>query len=381
MQSIKRYQLKSFVIGGFECADHINRSGDRINLRRETLHDENVYDDYKALKDIGISVVREGICWSEVEKIPYQFDFMSLISFFEASKRLEIKIIWDLCHFGYPDGLIPTHPQFAPRFEALCKHFILFHRQQTTDIPWIVPINEISFLSFHSGDVRGTVPFAVNSGSDIKYHLCKASILGMKAIRQTFEATVIMAVEPLIKIHPSPNKAIDNTELESLNEQQFQAMDMLIGRQNPELGGEDGLIDILGVNYYYNNQWTHENETLPWPEIEPLKTPLSILLEEVQQRYRLPLILTETGHFGMLRALWIKEVFTECARALSNAVNLLGICIYPVIDRPNWDDLTDYSNCGLWDMDENGKRIPHATSLIQLFESQKNFRDNSVEFE
>ena len=63
--------LKSFFMGGYECADHINRSGERINLQTETLHHEKILEDYKNLKAIGIKVVREGVCWSEVEIAPY----------------------------------------------------------------------------------------------------------------------------------------------------------------------------------------------------------------------------------------------------------------------------------------------------------------------
>jgi len=29
----------TFFMGGYECADHINRSGERINLLKETQHD------------------------------------------------------------------------------------------------------------------------------------------------------------------------------------------------------------------------------------------------------------------------------------------------------------------------------------------------------
>lgn len=74
-------------MGGFECADHINRSGVRINLQRENQHDKRVYEDYVALKEIGISVVREGICWSEVEIRPYVYDFSRLIPFLKQQKN------------------------------------------------------------------------------------------------------------------------------------------------------------------------------------------------------------------------------------------------------------------------------------------------------
>src|SRR5690606_9115050 len=95
--------LKSFFMGGFECADHINRSGERINLQCETHHHIRVAEDYSALKRLGISVVREGVCWSAVEVKPFVFDFFRLLPFFKAAREQKIQIIWDLCHFGYPN--------------------------------------------------------------------------------------------------------------------------------------------------------------------------------------------------------------------------------------------------------------------------------------
>src|SRR5690606_21910473 len=173
-------RFNSFFMGGFECADHINRSGLRINLMKETAHHLRAFEDYELLHSLGIKVVREGVCWSEVEISPYVFDFTSLKDRMDAAKALGIQIIWDLCHFGYPDDMIPTHPLFSSRFMAFCRAFCLFHKNYSRDRLYVVPMNEISFLAWHSGDMRGTVPFAINSGFDIKYHLCKAAIAGME---------------------------------------------------------------------------------------------------------------------------------------------------------------------------------------------------------
>ena len=368
--------LKSFFMGGYECADHINRSGQRINLQKETLHDEKILEDYKALKAIGIKVVREGACWSEIEIAPYTFDFSRLLNFFEAAEALDIQIIWDLCHFGYPNDLSPTHPLFTSRFVAYCEQFTIFHYKHCKHMPWIVPINEISFLSWHSGDMRGTVPFAVHSGWDIKYHLCKAAIMGIKAIKSTLADAVVLLVEPLVKVHPS-DELSDVFEVKKMNNYQYQAMDIILGRTCPELLGDPTLIDILGFNYYYNNQWTINHEILPWPDLENRLTPLSELLYKVSVRYNeYPLLIAETGHFGDLRAQWLNDIILECSKAIQLGVDLRGMCIYPVIDRPDWDDLSSYSNCGLWDFDIDFNRVPHKPSLEELLKGHETINYN-----
>jgi len=361
--------FKTFFMGGFECADHVNRSGNRINLLEETQHDVRVEEDYKLLADIGIKVVREGICWSSVEKKPGEFDFSGVLFRMQAAEQYGIQQIWDLIHFGYPDGIYPTHPRFCERFAKLCQVFGVFYNANSRQPLLVVPINEISFLSWHSGDVRGTVPFAVNSGWDMKYHLCKAAILGIKVLKEVDPQCRIILVEPLVKIHADP--FTDPAHLLNMNEYQFQAMDIIAGRICPELGGQESFLDILGFNYYWNCQWEGEAATLPWPEYYTRRTPLSELLEGAYLRYRRPMFLSETGHFGSGRVEWLDEVTAQCLVAIGRGVELLGICIYPVTDRPDWDNLESYSNCGIWDLDEWGNRIPETGVIASIRRNQQ----------
>jgi len=354
--------FKSYFMGGFECADHINRSGVRINLMQETGHHLRLTEDYELLSSLGIKTVREGVCWSVAEKSPSVFDFSSVTARIDAAAEMNMQIIWDLCHFGYPMDLIPTHPLFATRFMDFCREFTLFHNNYTNEKLYVVPINEISFLSWHSGDMRGTVPFAINSGFDIKYHLCKAAIAGLEIIRQIDPEAVLILVEPLVKVHRGFEE-ISEERLRELNELQYQAMDIISGTMCPELGGSTDLFDMVGFNYYYNNQWDHLHQTLPWPSLDNRLTPLSTLLNEGYHRYSKPVILSETGHFGENRAQWIEEISRECKIAMAQGVDLSGMCIYPVIDRPDWDNLEYYSNCGLWDLDHEKNRIPHEPAI------------------
>lgn len=358
--------FNSFFWGGFECADHINRAGDRINLLEITGHDIRVYEDYRLLTQSGIHTVREGICWSNVEKSPFSYDFSEVQVRLEAGLALGIQQIWDICHFGYPDDLIPTHPKFTERFVSLCLAFVQFYRKFTDQEIYLVPINEISFLSWHSGDVRGTVPFAINSGFDIKYHLCKAAIQGIIALKNAEANCRILLVEPLIYIHPSPENP--EKDLWQMNEDQFQAMDIIFGRMCPELGGSNSLVDFLGFNYYFNCQWEHGGITLPWPapDFGNRRFPLSTLLHMAFYRYGLPVVITETGHFDQERARWIQEIAEECKVALQMGIDLRGVCIYPVIERPDWDDLNNSHKSGIWDLDELKNRIPHRESLETL---------------
>jgi len=109
-------------MGGYECADHINRSGDRVNLLFQTLHHKCVAEDYSLLAGTGIKTVREGICWSNVEKLPFVYDFSEVKTRILAAEQAGIQQIWDICHFGFPDDLMPTHPKLRPVTPSATTH-------------------------------------------------------------------------------------------------------------------------------------------------------------------------------------------------------------------------------------------------------------------
>lgn len=138
----------------------------------------------------------------------------------------------------------------------------------------------------------------------------------------------------------------------------------------PELGGDPGLVDGIGVNYYWNCQWKLGFGTLPWPDPQNYRRPVSELLHMVWERYNKPLFISETGHFGSGRAEWITEIFLESVKALQMGVDLCGICLYPLIDLPDWDNLEVYHNSGLWDLSENKDRIAnllYAEAIVDGF--------------
>lgn len=370
--------FKSFVIGGFECSDHINRSGKRINMLAETGHAKHFRQHYKALAEHGIMTAREGICWSQVDKGEGIYDFSTVLGRMDAAHEYGIQLIWDICHFGYPDGLFPTHPLFEERFTELCRAFARFHRAYSAEQLIVVPINEISFLAWHSGEVRGTVPFAVHSGFDMKYHLCKAAIKGIKALRQGDPWCKVLQVEPLIHIHPSNP---DEEELVTkLNEEQFQALDIMGGYACPELGGEPSNLEMIGFNYYFNSQWFHNGKIIDWINERHMMRDLSSLLETAYLRYNKPILLSQTGHFGTGKDEWIKYVAAECTEAKKMGVELTGICIYPVVDRPDWDDMTSYRDCGMWSRTGNGELKKDDTCCDAISELSALARHGSMAY-
>jgi beta-glucosidase/6-phospho-beta-glucosidase/beta-galactosidase len=374
--------FNSPILGGFECAYAKTYNGTRLDLLSATKHDEYVVSDYQLLKAQGIKTVREGFAWHQIDTGLDNYDFSRFIPMIKAGVEANVEQIWDLNHFDYPDDLDPLSPEFITRFSAYAKAAVKLLRQFMKGTIYIVPINEISFFSFIGAHVGNWAPFYNRRGTAFKRQLVKASITAMDAIWTVDKNVRFIQVDPIFtRIPKDPN----NLKAQSLAKQfflnKFAAWDMLTGKINPELGGHPKYLDICGVNYYYYNQeWikispfgkvTHQTITLKSRSRQSLR----ILLGEVYERYHRPILITETGGWGELRPKWWRLLLRELPEAIAAGIPISGVCAYPVIDRPDWDD-GHLTNSGLWDFkknDENLTRIPHHESLKLIKEIGKLF--------
>ncbi len=366
-------------MGGFECADHQNAFGERIDLIELTGHNRFIHEDYQRLSKIDIKTVREGIRWSFIEKMPFKYDWTQVEEIIAASKNNGIQIIWDICHFGFPDDLTPLHPMFARRFSHLCRAFVIKYRSLVPEGELIItPINEVSFLSWLGGEANGTSPYCVNQGWEVKYMLMKAYIEGIEMMKEVDPTVKIMTTEPLINIaSQDPSNLISVLKANEKNQEQFQVLEILTGKICSELRGKPEYLDIIGVNFYFNNQWTFPvHQFIPWNETpaNPYWRSLHSLIEEVFINYKKPIVLSETSIPEDDRYDWLKMITEECLTILKSGLPLYGCCIYPIIDRPDWDFPSNWHHSGLWDIPdpETLERKIHKESLSVLLEFQNN---------
>jgi hypothetical protein len=104
----------------------------------------------------------------------------------------------------------------------------------------------------------------------------------------------------------------------------------------------------------------------------PRWVPLRNLYMEIYERYQKPIALTETSHPKEDRPDWINMIAEETAAVIEQGVPFYGVCLYPIIDRPDWDHLTPWHNAGLWDAElrenEPPARVlyePYAEALLE----------------
>jgi len=193
--------FQSFFMGGFECSTHRRHiDGKRLDMIAATAHDRFVVEDYERLRAFGMTVVRDGIRWHLIEKTPYNYDFSSVLPMIRAARELGIQVIWDLCHYGFPDDLDIFKPEFARRYASLARAFTELHLNETDSIPFVAPINEISFFSWASGEVGYFYPFARSRGNELKTQLVRAAIEGIEAIWSVDPRARIVQIDPLINV-------------------------------------------------------------------------------------------------------------------------------------------------------------------------------------
>jgi hypothetical protein len=357
---------KTFWIAGFECSCHRRSDGRRLDLLAATRHDQFALSDYARLRQVGIGTARDGVRWHLVERSPGRYEFGSLLPMVRAARKTGIQVIWDLCHYGWPEGLDIFGPEFVDRFAEYARAVARVIVAETDEPAAYCPVNEISFWSWAGGDVAYLNPFATNRGFELKVQLVRASLAAVDAIWSVDSRARILHAEPAIHIVRNPARgARKDTEGHRLA--QFQAFDMLAGQLWPQLGGDERYLDVVGVNYYPNNQWV-----LDGPGIgrdDPRYRPFRQILAEVWERYERPVIVSETGAQGRDRATWLSYVAEEVRAARSAGVPVEGICLYPILDYPGWDD-DRHCETGLWGLATPEGRRETCLPLAQELERQ-----------
>ena len=164
----------------------------------------------------------------------------------------------------------------------------------------------------------------------------------------------ICQIDPIINVVPRGDGEEDARRAEGYRQSQFAAWDMITGKSHPELGGSDDLVDVIGVNYYIHNQFVWEgNMIVP---SDPRYRHVSVMLQEVYERYRRPIFVAETGIEDETRPSWLRYMGKEVLTAIAAGVPVEGICLYPIVNHPGWDDDRHCHN-GMFDYaDASGRR-------------------------
>lgn len=270
-----------------------------------------------------------------------------------------------------PDWLDVWSPQFPERLARFAAAVAALVRDEGYGAAFYCPVNEISFWAWAGGEVGHFGPFGLGRGAELKRQLVRAAAAATRAVRAVDPRARFITAEPLIHVASGTGDPVHAAEAEHHRLVQFEACDMLCGRLEPELGGGEDVLDLVGVNFYPDNQWYLGNFTIPLGH--HAHRPLSEMLAEVGARYGRRLLLAETGAEGAGRAAWLHYVGAELRAAQAQGVAVDGLCLYPVLDYPGWEDDRP-CHSGLWTgADGMGHRAVHAGLAEELAQQQRLF--------
>ena len=359
--------FRSRLMGGFECSSHRRSDGVRLDMIAATRHDVLADADYARLRRLGIRAARDGFRWHLIEAVRGRYDFSSAVPQIRAAREAGVQVVWDLCHYGWPDDVDVFSASFVERFADYALAAARAVALETDEETFWVPINEIGYLAWAGGDVGYLNPFATGRGLELKVQLVRAFMAASDVIRSVDARARIATVEPctnLVSTRP------DDPTVARHREWECETWDMLSGRRWPELGGARRYLDLIGLNYYPTNQFLVDDTRIF--RDDPLYRPFREILVELGERYGRPIFIGETSAGGDDRPAWLSYVVSEAREACSAGAQVEAVCLYPIVDHPHWDSAYPLE-VGVWSYaDEVGARgthRPYASQIVRELEA------------
>lgn len=374
---------------GIECSyPTIEHGSVRRDLLEECGHYERWREDLMLVHELGLKVLRYGLPYYKVHVAPDRFDWEFSDLVMAEIKRLGITPILDLMHFGLPDWLGDfQNPEFPIHFANYCAAVVERY-------PWVrfyTPVNEIYVTARVSAkDGIWNEQLRTDRGfiTALK-HCVAASILGNHRIARRRPDCVIVQSESAEYIHQTTAALDPDTVL--ANKLRLLSLDLLYayppdadvmvfamdnGLTRAEydwfLAGEPPGFQVMGNDYYGRNERIllpdgkvcSGEDVLGWYQIT----------REYYNRYRKPVMHTETNHFDPDQAPgWLWKQWINVLRMRQDGVPVLGFTWYSLIDQIDWDiELAEKKGhvvrCGLYDLERKPRPVAGAyRSLLEQF--------------
>lgn len=359
---------------GFEAANFIWASGIENTFVPQTKvghraldeyelmgHYEHWREDLALLRESGLQAARWGVPWYRVEPAAGEFDWRwtdQVLPY--LVEELGITPILDLMHYGCPFWLRrefanDNYPQAVARYAAAVAqrygHLVKFY----------TPLNEPAVNALMCGK-RGVWPPYLKGDSGyvrILMQIVKGVINTVKALKAIDPEFVMVQVEAV-----GMSRAIRH-DLEILAREDrhrgYLFYDLLTGRVTHDhplygwllrsgaspvavesLAAEAVPIEILGMNFY--PQWStqqiyiDDKGKLSYRPIEHDGVGFASLIADYYERYKTPIMITETSAFGSdeVRSRWLSQSVSSVKRLRETGVPVLGYIWFPLFTMVDW---------------------------------------------
>jgi dTDP-4-dehydrorhamnose reductase len=389
------------VWGGLECT--VARIGDAYVDQTVLSGHQHRLQDLDALAALGIHAIRYPVLWERIAPESLKSaDWSWTDERLARLRELGLHPIAGLVHHGSgPRHTDLTQPDFATKFAE-------FAGAVAERYPWLesyTPVNEPMTTARFSGLYGHWYPHAHDYRLFLRilFNEVNGIRLAMRAIRRVNPGAKLVQTEDLGRVSSTPRLAY---QAEHENHRRWLGLDLLtgrFGREHPlwrdvaEVVAESELEemladpcppDIMGINHYLSGERFLDERLDRYPGVRPggngrdqyvdvqaLRVVaqgvagLENLLEEVWDRYRLPVAVTEL-HNGSSRdeqLRWLKEAWDGVLRLRSRGVDIRAITAWALLGSYDWDSLltrrTGHYEPGLFDV--RGAN-PRPTALARL---------------
>lgn len=324
-------------------------------------HYQHWREDLGLCKEIGVQALRWGIPWYKVEPEKGRFDWQWTDEVLgHMIEDLKITPIIDLMHYGCPFWLDRA---FANRNypERVAEYAAAVAERYKKSVKCYTPLNEPIITALMCG-MRGLwPPYQRGEKGYIKLMLqiAKGIIRTVKAIKEIDAASIMFHVEAT-----GLTRTI-REDLASLAREEthrgYLCFDLLTGmlshdhilfswllRNGAPIDDlvqlqQDAIeLDVLGMNFY--PQWSTKQIYLDkagqiaFRETEPEGEGFSELIRHYFERYRVPIMITETSALGSddVRLSWLRSSVSSIKTLREEGVPVIGYTWFPLFTMVDW---------------------------------------------
>lgn len=332
-----------------------------------TILDEHVLTDHVLFRDadlrtaaaLGATALRYGMSWPVTNPALGVYDWSAIDPVVDLAESLGITLIADLVHYGTPTWLTdsfadPGYPDAIAAFAgALAERFA---GRLTCFTPLNEPVTTASFCG-----LRGVWPPYLTGRQgwvDVVVPMAVGMVRTVAAIRAAQPGASIVHVEATTDITTADPELTDHAEV--LRAIGWLPTDLVLGRVDAahplrgwleEHGADPGhlaelessatRIDVMGVNYYPD---LTPRDLVAGPD-SPVQVSydrgtagLRAAVERFTDRYRLPVVITETSIEGSDegRVAWLRDSVAEIEALRSEGRDVRGYTWWPMFDFVDW---------------------------------------------
>jgi beta-glucosidase len=324
-------------------------------------HYEHWREDLALGGKLGLKAMRWGVPWYKVEPAEGKFDWRwtdEVIPY--LAEELKIIPIIDLMHYGCPLWL---KREFANKKypEAVARYAAAFADRYKHLVTFYTPLNEPIINSLMCG-MRGLwAPFlkGENGYVRIMMQLAGGIIRTVEEIRKVQPESVMVHVEatgltrtiredlaPLAREERHRGYLGYDLITGGITHEQLLFPWLVRNGASPdaldELRERKLELDIIGMNFY--PQWStkqlyiDERGQLAFRETEPEGEGFAELIEDYYERYRVPIMITETSAIGSsdIRRKWLKSSVAMIKKLRERGVPVIGYTWFPLFTMVDW---------------------------------------------